>query len=132
MRPVAVLLLALAPVAAPAWAGASPIFGNGFEACCTVGGTVTGLSGSGLVLQLVAGAVVESLPVASNGGYRFKAVLAPGAGYAVSIVGQPAPGPACHVLRASGTMPPAPVSDVDVACSDGLRWDIGAWGESWQ
>lgn len=130
MRPVTVLLLALAPIAAPATA--SPIFGNGFEACCTVGGAVAGLADGGLVLRLDSGAVVETLPIPSNGGYRFQAVLSPGAGYAVSIDSQPVSGPTCHVLRASGVVPPAPVTDVDVACSDGLRWDTGLWGEGWQ
>ena len=130
MRPVTVLLLALAPMAAPAMA--STVFHDGFEACCTVGGAVAGLVDGGLVLRLDAGAVVETLPITSNGRYRFQAVLPPGAEYAVSVGSQPASGPSCHVLRASGVMPPAPVNDVDVACSDGLRWDTGVWGEAWQ
>lgn len=130
MRQLAVLLLALVPMAAPV--SAAPIFGNGFEACCTVGGTVAGLAGGGLVLRLDSGAVVETQPITSNGAYRFQAVLPPGAGYAVSIASQPVSGPPCHVLHASGDMPPMPVTDVDVGCSDGLRWNTGVWGEAWQ
>ena len=129
MRSLVVLLLAVAPMAAPV--AASPIFGNGFEACCTVGGTVAGLAGSGLVLRLEAGAVAETRPIAANGAYRFQAVLEPGVDYAVSITSQPASGPACNVLHANGVMPPTSVSDVDVVCSDALLWDTGQWGESW-
>jgi hypothetical protein len=130
MRPVAALLLALAPMVAPA--SASPIFGNGFEACCTVGGSVAGLADGGLVLRLESGAMLETQPITANGGYRFQTVLPPGAEYAVNIESQPVSGPACHVLRASGIMPSVSVTDVDVACSDGLRWDTGLWDEAWQ
>lgn len=80
----------------------------------TVGGTVSGLAGSGLVLQLNG---TGNLPVTANGGFVFPA-LADGSTYAVSVLTQPG-GPAqnCVVGGGSGTLAGANVTTVTVACS---------------
>jgi len=80
----------------------------------TVGGTVSGLVGSSLALQLNGGA---NLPVAANGAFTFPTALVDGSGYAVTIAAQPG-GKACTVTNGSGTIAGANVSDVGVACSD--------------
>ncbi|MFA7439109.1 hypothetical protein [Castellaniella sp.] len=131
-----VLLAAAALVAAPA--AATPIFQDGFEGdappCCTLGGQVAGLSGSGLVLRLQTTAVDETLPIGGNGPFQFSALLTPGTAYSVSVQNQPS-GQACTLDQASGTMPPAPVTDVQASCAalpSGLVWNSGTWGENWQ
>ncbi|HEY0231612.1 MAG TPA: hypothetical protein VGC55_10190, partial [Dokdonella sp.] len=80
----------------------------------TVGGTVSGLIGSGLALKLNGGA---SLPVASNGAFTFPTALADGTGYTVTVAAQPG-GKACTVTNGSGTIAGANVSNVGVVCSD--------------
>jgi trimeric autotransporter adhesin len=52
----------------------------------SIGGTVTGLEGTGLILQNNAG---DDLPVNANGTFAFPGVLANGASYAVTVKAQP-------------------------------------------
>lgn len=79
----------------------------------TVGGSVSGLAGSGLVLQLNGTA---NLPVASNGSFAFPAI-ADGSPYAVSVATQPtAPAQTCSVSNGNGTLAGANVSSVAVSC----------------
>jgi len=79
----------------------------------TVGGNVSGLSGSGLVLSLDSGA--QTLPVAANGSFTFPAGLANGVPYAVTVGTQPA-GRSCTVANGSGTIGGANVTNVAVTC----------------
>ncbi len=108
------------------------IFSDGFEACCTVGGTVAGLAGSGLVLRLTAGAAVEDRAIAGNGSWRFATPLAEGAAYTVGVQAQPASGPQCRIVNPAGTMGHAHIEDIAVHCGDSLQWDAGNWGQLWQ
>lgn len=79
-----------------------------------VGGTVSGLSGSGLVLRNNG---TDDLPISANGTYAFATPLPPGSTYSVAVATQPtAPWQTCSVTNASGTVPTAPVTDADVAC----------------
>jgi subtilisin-like proprotein convertase family protein len=83
----------------------------------TVGGNVSGLVGSGLVLSLNAGA--QTLPVAANGAFTFPTALADGAAYAVTVGTQPTnPTEVCTVTAGSGTIAAANVTSVVVTCSD--------------
>jgi len=120
-------------LSAPAEAGNDRIFANGFEPCCHIGGTVSGMSGSGLVVRLVAGAINENKPISSNGMYAFAALLTPGANYNVSIITQPT-GQSCTVANAVGIAGDANSSCVDVQCGTGLplNWDQGNWDADWQ
>src|SRR5579862_8089835 len=52
----------------------------------TLGGTVAGLSGNGLVLEMSDGA---ELPIETNGAFTFPGSLASGAAYTISIKQQP-------------------------------------------
>jgi Galactose oxidase, central domain len=81
----------------------------------TVGGTVSGLQGSGLVLQDNGG---DNLTVGGKGNvnFTFGAPLAGGSSYAVTILTQPTnPGQTCSVLNGSGTAT-GDVTTVQVTC----------------
>lgn len=81
----------------------------------TLSGSVTGLAGSGLVLQNNGG---DDLAVHADGSFTFAAPVAEGSGYAVTVKRQPvAPAQTCTVNAGSGTMPRAPVNSVSVICS---------------
>jgi hypothetical protein len=80
----------------------------------TVGGTVAGLTGSGLVLSLNSGA--QSLPVSANGAFTFPTALANGVAYAVTVGTHPS-GQICSVASGSGTIASANVGNVAVTCA---------------
>ena len=87
----------------------------------TIGGTVTGVVGSGLILQDSAGNIVEKLPIsAANGNqaFAFKQLVPTGTMYTVTIFAQPTgPTQTCTVTpnTASGTAI-ANVTNVAVVC----------------
>ena len=79
----------------------------------TIGGTVSGLSGTGLVLQDNGG---DNLPVSANGTFTFATAIAPGGAYAVTVATQPS-GPAQRCLvTAGGGNAAANVTAVVVNC----------------
>ncbi len=81
----------------------------------SVGGTVIGLQGSGMVLQNNGS---DDLAVGADGLFTFPAKLASGATYAVSVRTQPSnPNQACTVTNARGTIGSANVGNVVVSCS---------------
>jgi hypothetical protein len=81
----------------------------------TVGGTVSGLEGSGLVLQNHGG---DDLAISSDGGFTFPTALVDGSGYAVTVATQPdSPSQTCSVSNASGTLNGADVTNVGVSCA---------------
>jgi 6-phosphogluconolactonase (cycloisomerase 2 family) len=82
----------------------------------TIGGTVTGLSAWGLVLQNNAG---DDLAVCTSCAFTFSAALANGAAYAVTVKTQPsAPAQNCMVVgNGSGTVDGANVTDVEIVCA---------------
>jgi uncharacterized delta-60 repeat protein len=81
----------------------------------TVGGTVTGLTGTGLVLHEVSGG---SNVTALNGEFTFPATLYSGLGYEVRVETQPTnPIQICTVANAVGTITNANVTNVAVTCA---------------
>jgi len=89
----------------------------------TVGGTVTGLTGTGLVLQTNAGDVVR---VSGAGAFILPNPLGTGAAYAVSVKTQPsAPVQNCIVTNGSGTVGTANITNVAVACSTVAGYTVG-------
>ncbi len=81
----------------------------------TVGGLVSGIAGSGLVLRNDTG---DDLPVTGNGSFTFSAAVASGAAYAVTVAAQPTdPSQTCVVTSASGVIGSAAVVDVVVTCT---------------
>jgi hypothetical protein len=82
----------------------------------TVGGTVSGLQGTGLVLQNKA---TDNLAVTQNGPVTFSTPIAVGASYAVTVSTQPtAPDQTCAVADGSGTIGKAKVTNVAVTCAN--------------
>jgi uncharacterized repeat protein (TIGR03803 family) len=86
----------------------------------TVGGTVTGLSGAGLVL-LDNGS--DGLSIAANGSFTFATRIASGGSYNVTIFSQP-PNQNCAVINGSGTAI-ANVTNVQVTCANIVTYTIG-------
>src|SRR5712691_7526596 len=82
----------------------------------TIGGTVTGLSGTGLVLQLNGG---SNLTVAANAAtFTFATALGGSATYAVTVSAQPTgPSQTCAVANGSGTVGSVNVASVSVTCT---------------
>ena len=78
----------------------------------SIGGTVSGLSGTGLVLQNNGG---DNLTVNSNGAFTFATKVNSGAAYAVTVATQPS-GQTCTVATGSGTAT-ANVTNVAVTCA---------------
>ena len=79
----------------------------------TVGGSVTGLTGTGLVLQNNGG---DNLAVAANGAFIFTTSVGAGSPYSVTVFTQPT-GQTCTVTNGSGTAN-ADVTNVAVSCVD--------------
>src|SRR5207237_214862 len=80
-----------------------------------VGGTVTGLAGSGLVLQNNAG---DDLAISANGSFTFATPIASGATFAVTVVSQPAlPTQTCTVAGGTGTVGGGNVTSVAINCT---------------
>ncbi|MDR2334464.1 MAG: hypothetical protein LBE61_13365 [Burkholderiaceae bacterium] len=78
----------------------------------TLGGTATGLTGTGLLLRNAG----EDLPVTTSGTFSFTHPLADHSSYAVTIAAQPT-GQRCTIANASGSNVTANVSNVQVACT---------------
>jgi hypothetical protein len=84
-----------------------------------IGGTVSGLSGSGLVLRNNGG---DSLSVGGNVAFTFGTRVASGSGYAVTVSTHPtAPDQFCVVTGGAGTVGGADVGNVVVRCGPGPR-----------
>src|SRR6266571_5190852 len=78
----------------------------------TVGGTISGLSGT-VVLQNNGG---DNLTISVNGGFAFATAVANASPYAVTVLAQPA-GQTCTVANGSGTLAGANITNVTVTCS---------------
>ena len=81
----------------------------------TLGGTVAGLSGNGLVLEMNDG---SDQPVETNGAFAFPGSLASGTAYSISIKHQPAVRrEICTVTNGSGVVGTNDISNVSVNCT---------------
>lgn len=90
------------------------VFDGDTVATYSVGGTVSGLEGSGLVLQNNGG---DDLTVNSDGAFTFATELESGETYSVTVETQPSgPLQECTVSQGSGTIGSADVEDVEVVC----------------
>jgi hypothetical protein len=82
----------------------------------SVGGTVSGLAGTGLQLQINLGEKVE---LTENGDFNFPTRLVKGSNYSVTVFSEPTdPGQTCGVSNANGTVSGGDVSDILVTCVD--------------
>jgi hypothetical protein len=91
----------------------------------TIGGTVTGLSGSVTLQDNGA----NNLTLTANGAFTFTTSIAAGGPYAVSVLTQPS-GQTCAISDGSGTVGSANVTDVAVTCAasgTGPGSGVGFW-----
>jgi hypothetical protein len=90
----------------------------------TVGGTLSGLAGTGLVLQNNGG---NDLALSANGTFSFTPSVASGAPYSVSVKTQPSnPAQNCVVENATGTTGSANVTAISVKCTtDPVLYALG-------
>jgi hypothetical protein len=79
----------------------------------TIGATVSGLSSTGLALQLNG---ANDLAISTNGSATFSASLASGTAYTVTVGTQPA-GETCTVMNGNGTVGSANVTSPAVSCT---------------
>lgn len=80
----------------------------------TIGGSISGLTGSGLVLQNNGG---NNLPVAASAtSFVFSAALPSGAFYSVTISAQPS-AESCTVIGGTGSVANANVTNIQVVCA---------------
>ena len=83
----------------------------------TIGGSVTGLSGTGLVLQDNG---ADNLAISGNGPFTFATKIASGSAYSVTVMTQPSnPAQTCTVASGSGTAS-ADVTTVAVSCTNSV------------
>ena len=87
--------------------------GVGVSSTYTVGGSVTGLIGSGLVLQDNGG---DDLPISGDGAFTFATALSNGSPYSVTVLSSPI-AQNCAVTNGGGTVGNANISDVLVSCT---------------
>lgn len=88
----------------------------------SVTGMVTGLSGTGLVLQNNGG---DDLAIAQDGSFAFQTPVASGSAFAVTVASQPAgPSQTCTVSGGSGTVGNGNVTTVVVNCATD-RFTVG-------
>jgi 6-phosphogluconolactonase (cycloisomerase 2 family) len=78
----------------------------------TVGGTVTGLLGTGLVLQNNGG---DNLPFSVSGAFTFATKLPSNTNYAVTVLSQPSSS-ICSVANGTGAVTNANISNIAVTC----------------
>ena len=97
------------------WSG-----GTATTAVYSVGGTVSGLSGT-VVLQDNGG---DDLSVTANGSFTFATAVAGGAGYRVTVKTNPS-GQSCTVSNGSGTVGSANVTNVAVSCASVASYSVG-------
>lgn len=87
----------------------------GLPGLYVVGGSVSGLVGSGLALRLNG---VDTLQVSADGPFAFPNPVASGAAFLVEVGAQPSqPQQVCAVARGSGTVGGGAVTDVAVTCT---------------
>ncbi len=124
-------IMAYGNATADNWAGQDA---TGTTTSYTVGGTVSGLSGT-VVLQDNGGG---NLSLSANGSFTFATALAAGAAYSVTVATNPS-GQTCTVTNGSGTIASANVTNVAVSCAataagtatDNFNRANGGLGASW-
>jgi len=95
------------------WSGAAYVFAS--VPSFSVGGTVSGLVGSGLVLQNDNGDVRA---ITSNGPFTFPTELIDGANYEVTVQSEPTgPNQICEIANGTGTINASDVTNIQVTCA---------------
>ncbi len=114
----AAVAFAILVLAACSGGGGGTSDGSSAPVTYAVGGSISGLTGSGLVLRDNGG---DDLPVSANGSFTFATRVATGGVYGVTVEAQPTnPSQNCFVTNASGsgTVSTANVTSVTVKCAN--------------
>lgn len=120
------VVVAMALVACGSHSKATPDAGADVpRATYTVGGTVTGLVSTGLVLAINAG---DALPIPADGPFTFSMPIATHAPYHITVMTQPA-GERCDIAGGDGVIEDADVTTVAVTCH-GTAVDLASDGAS--
>jgi hypothetical protein len=88
----------------------------------SIGGTINGLNGSGLTLQLNGGATLSIGGAATS--FLFPNALPSGQAYSVTITAQPT-AQTCSISNGSGTINEADVLNISITCSGAGGFTIG-------
>ena len=84
----------------------------------TVGGSITNLVGTGLLLKNLINGVTTDLTVATGVAYNFPTTLTSTNTYSVTVVSQPtAPSQNCAVAAPTGTIASANITNVNITCT---------------
>ncbi len=109
------------------------IFKSGFEQSTLIGGNASGITSTGLTLNLNVGSSNEVIALNANGSFLFFMDVTAGQSYTVSILTLPSsPAQSCTLSNATGTVPTSGVNNVTVTC-DGtdnwnqMDWNSGSW-----
>lgn len=100
----------------------------------TLGGSVSGLVGSGLVIGNIA---TDPLPIAADGAFQFPRLFAAGHIYRIQVTNQPQnPRQSCTVANGEGTITNASIDNVQISCTTlaepgGLDPSFGTGGLAW-
>ena len=87
----------------------------------TIGGTVSGLEGSGLVLRNGG----DDETIVADGPFEFRTPMTPNDWYNVTVSTQPTnPAQTCSVENGSGKVPEQDVTDVEVTCAAPILSDV--------
>jgi len=103
------------PAVAPA---GDRIFIDGFEPCCKIGGTVSGVSGFALLLHLHAGSIDEEKAISKDGLYQFENSVPGGTAYTLGVEPPQPQGFVCAFTISGGTMGSSNIDSADVDCVD--------------
>ncbi len=109
------------------------IFKAGFEKSTLIGGNASGITSTGLTLNLNVGSSNEVIALNANGSFLFFMDVTAGQSYTVSILTLPSsPAQNCSLSNATGTVPASGVNNVTITC-DGtdnwnqMDWNSGSW-----
>ena len=125
-------IMAYGNATADNWSGQDATSGGATS--YTVGGTVSGLSGT-VALQDNGG---DNLSLSANGSFTFQTPVASGGGYNVTVLSDPS-GQSCTVANGSGTVAAANITNIAVSCaavtstpgSDDFNRANGSLGPNW-
>lgn len=104
------------------------IFKSGFEQSTLIGGNASGITSTGLTLNLNVGSSNEVIALDANGSFLFFMDVTAGQSYAVSILTLPSsPAQSCSLSNATGTVPTSGVNNVTITCDGADNWDEMDW-----
>jgi 6-phosphogluconolactonase len=97
--------------------------GNDDTPAFNIGGTVSGLSGSGLKITNNGS---ETVAISANGSFTFVNRISSGAAYAVSVTAQPSqPSQTCAVTNGSGLVAAASITNIAIVCTSNTSYAVG-------